>query len=320
MKRSRATMTRERDRVRNTRHGRSRVVATHTHFGPKEGRSHGGRVRRARRYWISLAISAAILMSLAVVVLSQSRTDSTRGAKVAASKWNRHLAGIESQRQKKAAEDLAAQDAADPQASRDEARLNRADAAAARQAGESPMERSHRLPSLRHRRPAILRTSPRRQARRRARSASRQLRLATLRTRRARTARRSRTGCSRPGPEDPDHALPSHQGRPEGQRVRQGAGHRLLVQDHKPVRRQGRPDGGLPLPLQRLPGQQPQCPEPARRGHVARRAVPPQPDETIKKGGTVENAMPTNSTTYTPRWTWLRPRAWIRSSGRPLTS
>ena len=91
-----------------------------------------------RRYWISLAISAAILMSLAVVVLSQSRTDPTRGAKVAASEWNRHLAGIESQRQKKAAADLAAQDAADPQASRDEARLNRADAAAARQAGESP--------------------------------------------------------------------------------------------------------------------------------------------------------------------------------------
>ena len=91
-----------------------------------------------RRYWISLAISAAILMTLAVVVLSQSRTDPTRGAKVAASEWNRHLVGIESHWQKKAAADLAAQDAADPQASRDEARLNRADAAAARQAGESP--------------------------------------------------------------------------------------------------------------------------------------------------------------------------------------
>ena len=43
-----------------------------------------------------------------------------------------------------------------------------------------------------------------------------------------------------------DHALQGHQGRPEGQRVRREAGHRLLVQDHEPVRREGRPDARLP--------------------------------------------------------------------------
>ena len=49
---------------------------------------------------------------------------------------------------------------------------------------------------------------------------------------------------------------------------------------------------GLHLPLQRLPGQQPQRRERARCGLAARRPVPRQPDARhIKKGGTVENAI-----------------------------
>ena len=41
--------------------------------------------------------------------------------------------------------------------------------------------------------------------------------------------------------------------------------------------------------------------------------------ENIKKGGTVENAMAYELDDLHTRWTWLRPRSWVRSSGKPHT-